>query len=66
MKITKKQATKIVMRAAANEYEWNECIIGLYDKKSNSYPDVYDVLEAFGVTEEEAVHAWKTTMGGLA
>ena len=54
MKITRKQAIRVMTKLLDQDgIEWvlNDC--DLYDEEADDMPDMYDIFEALGVTEEE-------------
>lgn len=62
MNITRKQAIKIIDQATNKSgYDdwWTDLMddFGLYDEKTDTYPNLNDIFSALGVTEEELKEA---------
>jgi hypothetical protein len=63
MRITQKQAIQIVARLTDRDGGFDDWWVdmmddmGLYDEASDTWPSLYDVLGALGVTEQECKEA---------
>ena len=56
MKVTRKQAIKIIERFTDTEnYDWVDTMddFGLYNEEEDTWATIYDVFEALGVSREE-------------
>ena len=59
MKVSKKQAIKIIERLTSRDGGFDDWWVdmmddmGLYDENNDTLPSLFDVLEALGVTKQE-------------
>lgn len=55
--LTKSDAIRLFERATYQENLWEHLMDDFYDEKTDSFPTIYDVMVALGVSKEEYVQA---------
>ncbi|MBY7719670.1 MULTISPECIES: hypothetical protein [Vibrio] len=56
-KLTKLDAIRLFERATDQENLWEHLMDDFYDEKTDSFPSIYDVMIALGVSKDEYVKA---------